>query len=277
MTDRSRQVALVTGGAGAIGAASATRLAARGVAVSIVDCDAGRVGEVVAAIRASGGSAHGIVADLVADGTVADAVTDTVRALGDVDILVNTLGHHLGSSGAFEDSDEASWDALYRVNLLHVMQACRAVLPSMRARRWGRIVNFSSVEGIRAMPTAPVYAAFNAAVDSFTRSLSVAVAHDGVCVNCIAVDKTRSFQTGFYRHLDSRADEAAGWIPTGRIGEPADIAPIVDFLASDGAAWIVGHTITADGGTLAAGGWHLGPGGRTNTPAVATPVPGASR
>lgn len=277
MTSRSRRVALVTGGAGAIAAASARRLANRGVAVSIVDRDGSRVRNLVDSIVTDGGVAHGVVADLTLDGAVAVAHRETVDVLGDVDILVNALGDHLGASGEFEESSESRWDDLYRVNLRHVMQACRAVVPAMRTRGWGRIVNFSSVEGIRAMPTAPVYAAFNGAVDSFTTSLAVAVARHGICVNSIAVDKTRSYQTNFYRHLDDRAGETVGWIPAGRLGEPDDIAPIVDFLASDGAAWIVGHTIAADGGTIAAGGWHFAPSGWTNTPLVAASPSEATR
>jgi 2-hydroxycyclohexanecarboxyl-CoA dehydrogenase len=208
------RVALVTGGAGAIGAASARALA----------------------------------------------------EMGRVDILVNALGHHLALAGPFEDSDEAGWDALYRVNLLHVFRTCHAVLPGMKQRGWGRIVNFSSVEGIRAMPNAAPYTAFKAAIDAFTKSLGVEVAGAGIRVNCVAVDKTRAHQVNFYALGDEYDRHVPVWVPAGRYGEGEDVAAVVLFLASEMAAWVVGETIAADGGTLRAGGWYRTPVKWTNSP-----------
>jgi NAD(P)-dependent dehydrogenase (short-subunit alcohol dehydrogenase family) len=172
-------------------------------------------------------------------------------------------------SGPFEGSTDEGWDRLYRVNLLHVMQASRAVIPGMKQRRWGRIVNFSSVEGLRAMPNAAPYTAFKGAIDSFTKSLGVELAGSGIRVNCIAVDKTRSHQVNFYE-LPDEYDRLVGvWVPAGRYGEGTDVASVVLFLSSELCSWVVGRTIPADGGTLAAGGWYRTPNRWTNSPVLA--------
>jgi 2-hydroxycyclohexanecarboxyl-CoA dehydrogenase len=260
------RVALVTGGAGSIGGASALTLAAHGADVVVADRAEDRVAEVVAAVEAMGRQAIGIVSDLTADGTVEEAVGRTQVELGRLDILVNALGEHLALSGPFEASDPAGWDALYRVNLLATMRASHAALPGMQARGWGRIVNFSSVEGIRSMPYAAPYTAFKAAIDGFTKSLGVEVARSGIRVNAVAVDKTRSHQVNFY-DLGAEYDRHVPiWIPAGRYAEGVDVAAVVLFLASEQCSWVVGQTIVADGGTLAAGGWYRTPNRWTNSP-----------
>ncbi|HEV8298492.1 MAG TPA: SDR family NAD(P)-dependent oxidoreductase [Acidimicrobiales bacterium] len=260
------RVALITGGAGAIGAASAIALAAHGADVVVADIDAARVAATVEQVEGHGAGALGVVADLTEDGAVEDAVARANDRFGRVDILVNALGHHLGLAAPFETTDEAGWDALYRVNLLHVLRASHAVIPGMKARSWGRIVNFSSVEGIRSMPNAAPYTAFKGAIDSFTKSLGVELARDGIRVNAIAVDKTRAHQVNFY-DLGAEYDrQVPVWIPAGRYAEGADVAAVVLFLASDLSFWVVGQTIPADGGTLAAGGWYRTPVKWTNSP-----------
>jgi NAD(P)-dependent dehydrogenase (short-subunit alcohol dehydrogenase family) len=260
------RTALITGGAGAIGAATAELFAEHGAAVAVVDVADDRVEHVVASVRQAGGRALGVVADLTRPGTIEDAVARTEDALGPVDVLVNAVGEHYAMAGPFEDSDEEGWDALYRVNLLPVMRACHAVVAGMKARGWGRIVNFSSVEGLRGMPQAAPYTAFKAAVDGFTKSLAVEVAGAGVRVNAIAVDKTRAHQTGFY-DLGEEYDRHVGvWIPAGRYAEGRDVANVALFLASDLGDWVVGETIAADGGTLRAGGWYRTPTKWTNSP-----------
>jgi NAD(P)-dependent dehydrogenase (short-subunit alcohol dehydrogenase family) len=260
------RVALVTGGAGAIGAACCERLAEHGADVAVADVDADRVADTVARVERAGRRALGIVGDLTPDGAAADAVARTAAVLGPVDILVNGLGHHLALSGEFETTDPAGWEALYRVNLRHVMEASHAAVPSMRERGWGRIVSFSSVEGIRSMPLAAPYTAFKGAIDSFTKSLGVELARHGIRVNAIAVDKTRAHQTGFYELGEEYDRHVPVWIPAGRYADGHDIASVVLFLASDLCDWVVGQTIVADGGTLGAGGWYRTPDRWTNSP-----------
>ena len=194
------------------------------------------------------------------------ALGDVVANLGEIDILVNALGHRLSLAAPFERSDEAGWDALYRVNLLHVLQACHVVIPAMVAKGWGRIVNFSSVEGIRAMPQAAPYTAFKGAIDSLTKSLGVELAPAGIRVNAVAVDKTRAHQVNFYNLGDEYDRHVPVWIPAGRYAEGDDVASVVLFLSGEQCSWVVGQTIVADGGTLAAGGWYRTPVKWTNSP-----------
>jgi NAD(P)-dependent dehydrogenase (short-subunit alcohol dehydrogenase family) len=260
------RVALVTGGAGAIGAATCRALADHGADVVVVDVDAERTAAVVADVEARGRRALGIVADLTLDGTPEAAVRQAEEAFGRVDVLVNALGEHLKLTAPFEESTEEGWDALYRINLLHVLRASKAVLPGMKARGWGRIVNFSSVEGIRSMPRAAPYTAFKGAIDSFTKSLGVEVAGDGIRVNCIAVDKTRSHQVNFYEQPPEYDRHIPVWVPAGHLADADEVAAVVLFLASELSGWVVGQTIPADGGTLAAGGWYRTPERWTNSP-----------
>jgi 2-hydroxycyclohexanecarboxyl-CoA dehydrogenase len=260
------RVAVVTGGGGAIGAASCEALADHGADVVVVDIDADRTSAAVAAVESRGRRALGIIADLTADGAARDVVRHAADEFGRVDILVNALGEHLKLAAPFEESSEDGWDALYRVNLLHVMQASHAVLPGMKERGWGRIVNFSSVEGIRSMPRAAPYTAFKRAVDGFTKSLAVEVAPFGVRVNAIAVDKTRSYQVNFYEQPAEYDKHIPVWVPAGHLAGADEVAAVVLFLASDMAEWIVGQTIVADGGTLSAGGWYRTPVKWTNSP-----------
>lgn len=260
------RTALVTGGAGAIGAAACRALADHGADVVVVDIDGARTAATVAAVEATGRRALGVVRDLTREGEVRAAVAEAEDAFDGVDILVNALGEHLALAAPFEESTEDGWDRLYRVNLLHVMQASKAVLPGMKRRGWGRIVNFSSVEGIRSMPRAAPYTAFKGAVDSFTKSLGVEVAPDGIRVNCIAVDKTRSHQVNFYEQPPEYDAHIPVWVPAGHLADADEVAAVVLFLASDLSGWVVGQTIPADGGTLAAGGWYRTPNRWTNSP-----------
>lgn len=263
------RVALVTGGAGSIGAASCLALADHGADLVVADLDPKRVAETVDAVESRGRRALGVVADLTADGAAAAAVEQAEAAFGRVDVLVNALGHHLGLTRPFETSEPAGWEALYRINLRHVIEASHAVVGGMKDRGWGRIVNFSSVEGIRAMPNAAPYAAFNGAVDSFTKSLGVELAPFGVRVNAVAVDKTRSHQVGFYDLGEEYDSHVPVWVPIGRYGEGADIAAVVLFLSSPMCEFVVGQTVVADGGTLSAGGWYRTPVKWTNSPLLA--------
>jgi 2-hydroxycyclohexanecarboxyl-CoA dehydrogenase len=260
------RIALVTGGAGAIGAATCRALADHGADVVVVDIDEPRVAATVADVEARGRNAVGVVVDLTDDAAPGEAVRRANAAFGRVDILVNALGHHLSLAAPFEESDEDGWDALYRINLLHVFRTCHAVLPGMKARGWGRIVNFSSVEGIRAMPNAAPYTAFKAALDAFTKSLGVEVAGAGIRVNAVAVDKTKAHQVNFYDLGEEYDRHVPVWIPAGRYAEGEDVAAVVLFLSSDLASWVVGQTIVADGGTLSAGGWYRTPVKWTNSP-----------
>lgn len=260
------RVAVVTGGAGAIGEATCRAFADHGADVVVIDNDEPRTESTLAAVRARGRRAHGIVADLTDEAAIRSAMNEAIGTFGRVDVLVNALGHHFALARPFAESTPADWERLHRVNLLATMHCTHAVLPGMRERQWGRVINFSSVEGIRSMPNAAAYTAYKGAIDSFTKSLGVEVARDNIRVNCVAVDKTKAHQVNFYDLGDEYDKMVPVWIPAGRYAEGDDVAAVVLFLASEMAFWVVGQTIPADGGTLAAGGWYPTKTKWTNSP-----------
>ena len=250
------RVAVVTGGAGGIGAATARLFAQHGAQVVIADIDTERAQRCADEITTSGGSALPVVTDVRDADQVAGLARSVLDHYGRVDVLVNNVGHWLRRPGNFVDTDPRLWDDLYRVNLHHVFLVTHAFLPAMTDQHAGAIVNVSSVEGLRGYPEDPVYAAFKAAVIHFTRSLAVQVGRDGVRVNAIGPDVTESLQVPYSQWLS--AEEQAQWpqwVPVGRMGLPEDQARVILFLASDLSAFVTGHTIPTDGGTGAAGGW----------------------
>jgi NAD(P)-dependent dehydrogenase (short-subunit alcohol dehydrogenase family) len=252
----NNRIAVVTGGAGGIGAATARLFADHGAQVVIADIDAELAQLTAEQITASGGSAFAAVTDVRDAGQVADLARSVLERHGRVDVLVNNVGHWLRHPGNFVDTDPQLWDDLYRINLHHVFLVTHAFLPAMIGQRSGAIVNVSSVEGLRGYPEDPVYAAFKAAVIHFTRSLAVQAGRDGVRINAIGPDVTESLQVPYSQWLS--ADEQAQWpqwVPVGRMGLPEDQAQVILFLASDLSAFVTGHTIPTDGGTGAAGGW----------------------
>lgn len=250
------RVAVVTGGAGGIGAATSRLFAEHGARVIIADIDPERARRTADEIASAGGAAQAMVAD-VRDADQVGALADDVRAAyGRLDVLVNNVGHWVRHPGSFADTDPGLWDELYRVNLHHVFLVTRAFLPMMIDQRAGAIVNVSSVEGLRGYPEDPVYAAFKAAVIHFTRSLAVQVGRDGIRVNAIGPDVTESLQVPYSRWLSpEEQSQWPQWVPVGRMGLPEDQARVILFLASDLSAFVTGHTIPTDGGTGAAGGW----------------------
>jgi NAD(P)-dependent dehydrogenase (short-subunit alcohol dehydrogenase family) len=249
------KTAVVTAGAGAIGAAVCELFAAEGADLVVGDIDRERTEAVVERAKARGRKAIAVVGDLTTRQGMDVLVKATFDSFGGTDILVNGIGEAIGGRGPFEDNTEEQWQGLYETNLLHIIRATHAFLPEMKNRGWGRIVSYSSVEGVRSAPYFAVYTAFKGAINSFTRSLAVDIARYGILMNSVAIDKTKAFQTGFYELPPEYARLVGTWIPAGRYGEGADIARATLFLASDLNTWVVGHTLVADGGTLAAGGW----------------------
>src|SRR5690349_17388005 len=203
------RVAVVTGGAGGIGAATARLFAEHGADVVIADIDTDLADATAAAITESGGSALAMATDVRDPDQVAQLARTVLDRFDRVDVLVNNVGHWLRHPGNFVETDPQLWDDLYRINLHHVFLLTHAFLPTMVERHAGAIVNVSSVEGLRGYPEDPVYAAFKAAVIAFTRSLAVQVGNDGVRVNAIAPDVTESRQVPYSQWLT--AEEQTQW------------------------------------------------------------------
>ncbi len=250
------RVAVVTGGAGGIGAATSRLFAEQGARVVIADIDGESARRTAAAITSSGGVARAVVTDVRDPDQVAELAATVRDRYDGLDVLVNNVGHWVQHPGSFADTDSDLWDELYRVNLHHVFLVTRAFLPMMIDRGVGTIVNVSSIEGLRGYPEDPVYAAYKAAVIQFTRSLAVQVGRDGVRVNAIGPDVTESLQVPYSQWLSPEEQaQWPQWVPVGRMGLPEDQARVILFLASDLSAFVTGHTIPTDGGTGAAGGW----------------------
>jgi NAD(P)-dependent dehydrogenase (short-subunit alcohol dehydrogenase family) len=250
------RVAVVTGGGGGIGGATARLFAQHGAHVVIADIDTELAQQTADEISESGGSAVAFVVDVRDADQVAGLARSVLERYGRVDVLVNNVGHWLRHPGDFVDTNPQLWDELYRINLQHVFLVTHAFLPAMIERRAGAIVNVSSVEGLRGYPEDPVYAAFKAGVIHFTRSLAVQVGRDGVRVNAIGPDVTESLQVPYSQWLSAEEQRQwPRWVPVGRMGLPEDQARVILFLASDLSAFVTGHTIPTDGGTGAAGGW----------------------
>lgn len=251
------QVAVVTGGGDGIGRAIALLFAAHGARVEIAEVDPDRADGVTAEIAAAGGVARSHVIDVTRSEDVDRLARAVLDERGRVDVLVNNVGDYRPLV-RFERSTPESWDAMYRINLFHVLAVTRAFLDSMIERAKGVIVNVHSVEGLRGYPGDPVYAAMKAAVAHFTTSLAVSMGRKGIRVNAIAPDLTQSSKVDY---LDPPGENGpwSSWAPVGRLGWPEDQARVALFLASGLSGYVTGHTVPVDGGTRAAGGWFYSP------------------
>jgi NAD(P)-dependent dehydrogenase (short-subunit alcohol dehydrogenase family) len=250
------RVAIVTGGGGGIGRGISERFAANGARVVVAEIDDYLAGETAAAITAAGGDVTTVVADVRAPADVERIVGTTLDTHGAVDVLVNNVGHFAGSRRPFVEQSRDDWLDLYRINLEHVLACSQAVLPTMVEQGRGVIVNVSTVEAFRSIPSMPVYSAFKSGVTAFTRSLAVDYGQHGIRVNAIAPDLVETLQVPYSRWVKPEDEHLIPtWVPVGRFGTPDDLAGIALFLASDLSAFVTGTTVHADGGSLAAGGW----------------------
>jgi NAD(P)-dependent dehydrogenase (short-subunit alcohol dehydrogenase family) len=260
------KVAIVTGGGGGIGRGIVERFVAEGASVVFAEIDGDRARDTQVAV---GDHSVAVVCDVREPETAAALVVAACDAFGGVDVLVNNVGHYGGARKPFHEQTDEEWDALHRVNLTHVLTCSRAVLPVLLAQeRGGCIVNVSTIEAFRAIPTRAVYSAYKTAITGFTRSLAVEYAHAGIRVNAIAPDVTETPQVPYGRWVSPEEQPMIpAWVPLGRFGRPADVAGVALFLASDLAAFVTGTTVHVDGGTYASSGWFpTEEGGWTNRP-----------
>jgi len=250
--------ALVTGGGQGVGRATARSLADAGAAVVVNDVVADRAEAVAAEIRSDGGKS-----DIAAfDVTDRQAVRAAIDGLGGVDILVNNAGN-AGTEGftdmvPFADTDPDTWDRFFRINLFGVMYCTHAALPSMIAKREGRVVTIVSDAGRFGDAYLAPYAAAKAGAAGFCRSVAREVGRHGITVNCVSLGTVRTPATtpGGGDEPDDPNDEAArkrlSQYIIRRRGEPTDVAAMVTYLASPLASWITGQTYPVNGGyTLA--------------------------
>lgn len=249
------KVALITGGGAGIGRATAELFASAGLRVAVAEIDPARCEETRKAL----GPGHLVIQADVRRGEDARRAVDEVEArFGRLDVLVNNVGDFLRFKSDFVDTDEAQWQALYEINLLHMFHVSRAAIPLIRkGGQGGSIINVSTVEAFRGIPQTVVYAAFKSAITGFTQSLAVELGQHGIRVNAIAPETTNTAQiTATPRVPAENRENLKRWFPIGRFGEGADSAGAALYLASDRlSGWVTGTTIVVDGGALAAGAW----------------------
>ena len=248
--DFAGKVAVVTGAANGIGAACAELFAASGASVALWDID-GAAAEALAAALPGGTQAHAAMAcDVSRIEQVGRAVSTTLERLGHIDILVNNAG--IFRAAAFLEVTEADWDAVLAVNLKGAFLVGQAVARVMAARGGGAIVNMSSVNGTLAIPSIASYNASKGAINQLTRAMALALAEQGIRVNAVAPG---TIATELARQAVLGSDEARARImsrtPLGRLGEPAEVAQVCAFLASDAASYMTGEIVVVDGGRMA--------------------------
>ncbi len=236
------QVAIVTGAATGIGAAIARRLADAGVVVAIVDLDLEGAQRVATALN---NGSFALRADVGDAASVRNAVDSVLERTGRIDILVNNAGITGPAGPVWEQTDE-SWQKVIAVNLTGVFNFCRAVVPHMRSRQYGRIVNIASIAGKEGNPNMSVYSATKGAVIAFTKSLGKELATESICVNAVSPAVVQTLI------LDQLTPAQVAYmterIPMKRTGKPEEIAAVVCFLASPDCSFVTAQCYDVSGG-----------------------------
>jgi NAD(P)-dependent dehydrogenase (short-subunit alcohol dehydrogenase family) len=246
------KVVLITGGAGAIGFAAAERFAAEGAAIAILDRNRAATSEAVTKLRAAGHKAEGFVADVGAEPDVERAVADTVKAFGRLDVLFNNAGI-AGVVAPVHELSAADWDDIVRINLRGVFLVQRYCLRAMIAAKVkGSVVNMaSSMSGFDVLAGGAGYAATKHAILGLTRVAALDVARYGIRVNAVCpgvIETSLGVPAADQAAYRAGIERFANRIPLRRIGQPADVAAVVAFLASDEAAHVTGVGWLIDGG-----------------------------
>lgn len=242
MFELKGQTALVTGAGTGIGEVIAARLASAGARVAIADINADAARAVADKV---GGGAFPLPVDVTKVDQVRAAIAKIVETAGSLEILVNNAGIAGRAAPIWEQTD-ADWHRVLDLNINAPFYLCREVLPHMRARRYGRIVNIASIAGKEGNPNMVAYSASKAAVIGLTKSIAKEVATEGICINAVAPAVIR---TKILDQLSpAQVDYMVQRIPMKRTGQPEEVAAVVHFLASRDCSFVTGQCYDVSGG-----------------------------
>jgi len=245
------KAALITGAAAGIGLACAQSLAAEGAAVMLADVNEAGARNAAEALQAQGRKAAAMACDVSKKADVERAVEATAQAFGAIDILVANAG--IVHAADFLDIDEKDFDRVIAVNLKGIFLAGQAAARRMvKQGRGGAIVNMSSVNGVLAIPNQVPYVVSKGGINQLTKVMAVSLAPHGIRVNAIGPGTilTELAKTAVLGNKEAER-KILSRTPLGRMGEPAEIARVAAFLASDDASYVTGQVVYADGGRLA--------------------------
>jgi 2-hydroxycyclohexanecarboxyl-CoA dehydrogenase len=239
------RVAFVTGGAGGIGSEICRRLAAAGHRVAVADLAGSRTADVASEI---GG--HAITLDVTDPASVERAARDAAVKLGPVDVCVNCAGWD--ELKPFVETDDAFLRRVLEINLAGAIRVCRALVPAMIERKWGRVINIASDAGRVGSSNEAIYSGAKGGLIAFTKTLARELARHGITANAVCPGPTATplldAITGKSASGQKMIDAIVRGVPMRRLGQPGDIAPAVVFFASEEAGFITGQTLSVSGG-----------------------------
>jgi NAD(P)-dependent dehydrogenase (short-subunit alcohol dehydrogenase family) len=250
------KVAIVTGGGAGIGRATASAFAREGASVVIADTDESAGSRTAAEIAAAGGKAIFVRCDISKGAHVRDMVARAASEFGGVDILHNNAG--VVRYGTVVDMSEQDWDFILNTNLRGSFLTCKHVIPEMKKRGGGAIVNTASVQAFASQRTVAAYSASKGAIVSFTKTVALDHAADNIRCNCIAPGSVHTPMLESAANLfakDNPRQAIADWgklHPLGRVARPEEVASLVLFLSCDDSSFCTGGCFSVDGGLLAA-------------------------
>jgi 3-oxoacyl-[acyl-carrier protein] reductase len=248
---KDMKVAIVTGAGSGVGRDAASLLHRKGYAVLVLDMNAEAARAHAAALDAEGHPARAAAVNVCDEAAAAAAVAEALSAWGRIDVLVNNAGMPQANL-PFEEVTAEMWSKILAVNVLGIVNMCRATVPHMRAQRAGSIVNVTSVSGVRARHGMSAYCAAKAAAISLTQTLALELATDGIKVNAIAPGAldTPMFEK-FLRPgetMTQAMERYLSHIPLQRLGFPAEIAEAIAWVAGEAPGFMTGQNIVIDGG-----------------------------
>lgn len=238
------KVAVITGGASGIGRGVADLFASEGASVGIFDLNKANAEKVAKEIAAHGGKVAVAAGDVSKEADVKAGLKQLVSELGDVDIMVNNAG--IDTTHELDGMSTEMWDRMIDVHLRGTFLFTREVLPAMKRKKWGRVINLSSQLAHKGAPTMVHYVAAKSGIMGFTRALAYEVARDGITVNCVNPGPINTpLLNGLPQDwLERKKSE----LPIGRFGEVSEVAPVFLLLASDEGSYFIGASLNVNGG-----------------------------